>query len=679
MKKLLILLGILLLVGTASAVTWTSASGCWTATDGAYSLVKWNATGTSTWITPGGVSSVEYLVVGGGGGGAGDNAGGGGAGGFKNGTGFAVSGGITVVVGSPGSGGSAARPSLGITNGTASNFSTIGVSGGGKGSAFNGGNGSTGASGGGGGANNVGLQYGGSNISGEGFPGGNGAVGATWGGGGGGGASQQGGLGTTSVGGRGGNGTASNITGTSTYYSGGGGGGSGTSAGVGGLGGGGNGGVGGTSGANATNETGGGGGGGSSTPTGAGGNGGSGVVIIKYLTPDIKPIPSFTKNSTGGVQPLSVQFNDTSVTSITNWSWNFGEGNTSTIQNATNTFYNGNHYVTLNVTNASGSSSTPAFAWINVSASGGLSGWNRQDIMMDQIYTFTLNVKDSVSLSGIPGATVATSNGDNTTTSVLGVATISTNYTALVVQVGATGYLSRTISYVVDRDRTETIYLTRETISTQSQNVWWTPHMVQITIMDNFGQRLTDVSISAKYNSSSMPTEWLTQLYGIQATPAADMINSAISLNGTTGSDGTLTTTMLGSLKYDILLNSVAYGLTNYHVSVYPSDPMLNIYVATAASAFITDASGSLYTALNGTRVYFTEPDIYNVSMCINYVDTKGLTTSVNESWYYANNNTMIFSQVLVSPGTTANLTCITLPNVRGTQVYWGWNASRSV
>jgi hypothetical protein len=197
--------------------------------------------------------------------------------------------------------------------------------------------------------------------------------------------------------------------------------------------------------------------------------------------------------------------------------------------------------------------------------------------------------------------------------------------------------------------------------------------------MDNFGQRLTDVSISAKYNESSMPTQWLTQLYGIQNTPAADMINSAISLNGTTGSDGTLTTTMLGSLKYDILLNSAAYGLTNYHVSVYPSDPMLNIYVATAASAFITDASGSLYTALNGTRVYFTEPDIYNVSMCINYVDNTGLTTNVNETWYFANNNTQFHSVQLVNPGTTMNTSCYTLPNIRGTQVWWGYNFTRSV
>ena len=62
MKKLLILLGILLLVGTASAVTWTSASGCWTATDGSYSLVMWNATGSTTWLAPAGVASVEFRI-----------------------------------------------------------------------------------------------------------------------------------------------------------------------------------------------------------------------------------------------------------------------------------------------------------------------------------------------------------------------------------------------------------------------------------------------------------------------------------------------------------------------------------------------------------------------------------------------------------------------------------------
>ena len=295
---------------------------------------------------------------------------------------------------------------------------------------------------------------------------------------------------------------------------------------------------------------------------------------------------------------------------------------------------------------------------------------------MSQQFVLTLTIKDAVTLLPIPVCTVTDTAGNNQTTST-GVFTQSYPYSAVTVYVTSQGYASQAASYIMDSNKAATMYLTKATSNTQ--NTWWTPHTVQITLMDNYGQRLPDVSISANYNQSAMPVQWVAELYGIQSTPAADMVNSAISLNGTTGSDGTLTTTMLGSLKYDILLNSATYGLTNYHVSAYPSDPMLNIYVATTASALITNASNSLYTALNGTRVYFTEPDLYNVTMCINYQDNNGLTTSVNETWQYSNNNTVIFNQVLSNPGTTANLSCYTMPNVKGTQVWWGYNSSRSV
>jgi hypothetical protein len=194
--------------------------------------------------------------------------------------------------------------------------------------------------------------------------------------------------------------------------------------------------------------------------------------------------------------------------------------------------------------------------------------------------------------------------------------------------------------------------------------------------MDNYGQRLPGVSINATYNQSSMPTTWITQMYGIQSGPSGDLINKTLSMGGVSGSDGTLTFTMLGSLKYDIYLNSATYGLTNYYVSAFPSDPMLNIYVATTASALITNMSNSVYTALNGTKVYMTEPDINNVSMCINFVDNTGTTTRVNETWLFANNNSVFFTSNLTNPGTTANLTCYTMKNTRGTQVWWGYNSS---
>ena len=213
--------------------------------------------------------------------------------------------------------------------------------------------------------------------------------------------------------------------------------------------------------------------------------------------------------------------------------------------------------------------------------------------------------------------------------------------------------------------------------SQNAQNTWWTPHTVQITLMDDYGARLPDVQLSAMYNESAMPTAWVSELYGIMAAPGADVVNKTLVLGGTTGSDGTLTTTMLGSLKYDIYLTSAQYGLNNYHVSAYPSDSMLNIYVTTSTAPLLIRNTNTTYTQMNGTRVYITEPDIYNVSMCINYIDTSGYTTSVNETWMYSN-TTLIYNQV-ITPGTTANLTCITLPNIRGTETWFGYNATRSV
>ena len=61
-------------------------------------------TATGEWVCPTGVTEVEWLIVGGGGGGS--DPGGGGAGGFRTGTGLAVTAGTTytVTIGGGGSG-----------------------------------------------------------------------------------------------------------------------------------------------------------------------------------------------------------------------------------------------------------------------------------------------------------------------------------------------------------------------------------------------------------------------------------------------------------------------------------------------------------------------------------------------------------------------------------------------
>ena len=258
-----------------------------------------NANGTgnesvaSNSVTPDSSITVRYLVVAGGGSGGGQMAGGAGAGGFRTATstnGFVLSTNYTVTVGA--GGGTSANYGQG-NQGSTSTFGTINASGGGYGNATNSPGGAGGSGGGGGGSYYGGGGAGGAGNQGsytpvEGYIGGNGHPTSRGGGSGGGG----GAAGANSTGGamNGAIGVASDITGTSTYYCGGGGSGDGGSGGgSGGTGGGGNGGNGDK---NATPNTGGGGGGYNDNNQGSGvfygGLGGSGVVILRY--PDTKTI-----------------------------------------------------------------------------------------------------------------------------------------------------------------------------------------------------------------------------------------------------------------------------------------------------------------------------------------------------------------------------------------------------
>jgi len=289
-------------------------------------IFKVTTTGTCQWFRPTPATSVEALIVGGGGAGGYDVAGGGGAGGLlyygsenpksPNGSALTLTQeSYTVTVGGGGSG-SSTTVSVSGSNGGDSSFSSYVAKGGGGGNSRNIlTTAATGGSGGGGGYANgtnssPGLN-GGSGTTNQGYAGGNGSTSADAGGGGGGASAagaNRGGGSTTGAEGKGGDGLQYSITGTATYYAGGGGGGSYNSVGgKGGLGGGGHGGNGtlslctgsfsytGWSDCGATEVTGrqgksgvanSGGGGGGSGNEGVSqypGDGGSGVVILRFL------------------------------------------------------------------------------------------------------------------------------------------------------------------------------------------------------------------------------------------------------------------------------------------------------------------------------------------------------------------------------------------------------------
>jgi hypothetical protein len=242
----------------------------------------------------------EILVIGGGGSGSTGNggSGGGGAGGLVYSSSYALSKTALITIGN---GAQSASVNATGFNGEDTVFGNITAFGGGAGKGWTAGQGGNGGSGGGGGSG-TGYASGGGistqtsplGATGYGNIGGTGLSGSgPYSGGGGGGAGAAGGNGTanTSVA-NGGIGRQYSITGTATYYAGGGGSGTEegnfTSSGLGGLGGGGRGGYLNTVGVSGTANTGGGGGGGGYPQASyASGAGGSGVVIIAY--PDTFP------------------------------------------------------------------------------------------------------------------------------------------------------------------------------------------------------------------------------------------------------------------------------------------------------------------------------------------------------------------------------------------------------
>ena len=222
-------------------------------------------------------TSVEYLVVAGGGAGGTSYGGGGGAGGYKTASGYSISPGTyTVTIGAGGVGSSTYNEA---TSGSNSIFDTITSTGGGHGGTF-GYNGAAGGSGGG--APYSSFVGGAASPAGQGNAGGNSDPSQNAGGGGGG-AGQVGYNGNGIYPGQGGDGLQSSISGTATYYAGGGGAWRRSNTSAGGLGGGGGSGYS-TDGVAGTTNTGGGGGSTSGADVGiySSGNGGSGIVIISY-------------------------------------------------------------------------------------------------------------------------------------------------------------------------------------------------------------------------------------------------------------------------------------------------------------------------------------------------------------------------------------------------------------
>jgi len=402
-------------------------------------------------------------------------------------------------------------------------------------------------------------------------------------------------------------------------------------------------------------------------------------TLLNYSL-DVTP-PTVTANFTGtplvGVPGTAVTFTDsTNGSGISAWTynWSFGDGVVNTTANPVHTYSaNGVYDVNLTVYNASvGYSSKVRSGYITISDSGGLSGWNRQDILMDQIYSLTLRIKDTSTHNGIPSAAIQLSNGDNTTTDMFGVATFSMNYSAVVVSVGATGYYSRTISYVVDRDRTETIYLTEVAESPNSQsnlNLLY-PHEVRIIAIDSNGGRLSNVVVSTvMLNTTTYGTNWWQYLYGISAS-ATPMENTT--MYGNTDAYGSIVFPMISSSLYRISFSQPSTGVSKT-LDLYPDQMAYTFVLATTATAAIANSADYINQTLT---VLEASPLIY---LNMTYSDSGHTTSDITFYVKYANQtpaNTQTFPSVAGSNQTVNTSYAVT--NIKGDAYVWGFAANNT-
>lgn len=102
---------------------------------------------------------------------------------------------------------------------------------------------------------------------------------------------------------------------------------------------------------------------------------------------------SFNENQTTGLEPLAVQFTDTSTDQPTKWSWNFGDRGTSTLQNPVHTYTASGIYT------------------VNLSATNGFDGWKSSPSILITVYSLPQVSFTASPTSGTPGTSVIFTDG----------------------------------------------------------------------------------------------------------------------------------------------------------------------------------------------------------------------------------------------------------------------------
>ncbi len=220
------------------------------------------------------------------------------------------------------------------------------------------------------------------------------------------------------------------------------------------------------------------------------------------------------------------------------------------------------------------------------------------------------------------------------------------------------------------------------TISTSQANTWYSPHQVSFKIVDMNGQSMNNVIVNATAYESTLPggitgaVNSLISNFGISQAAAQTMVDTAVHMNGTTDDGGKLTFTMMGSLKYLVIVTDASGA--SYSLSIYPID---NYYTMTVNEQILQSPTqvNNTYSNIANTSLTFSEPNTSYMTMGVDYTDLSGYTNYIQFYILNKNNNTIMYNVNRSVVGVTRVLINQTFLNSRGDQYTYWYDAHRTV
>lgn len=237
-------------------------------------------------------------------------------------------------------------------------------------------------------------------------------------------------------------------------------------------------------------------------------------------------------------------------------------------------------------------------------------------------YLLTVTVKDADTLANIQNATIALSDGQESTANP---ATFNGDYGPYTISAAAGGYYPVTQSAYLDKPgiTTATILLTahpEQTPAPEYPN--YPPHNVKFTIQTLLGTPIPGVTVTAQGIQQTPSTNIIERLLGINMTSTP--INSE-AMTGTTDTNGEINFMMVEAVKYRISLYKP--DSVDQTLEIYPKEDTYPIIISTAGGPLLPDAGDPLRSILVNVTTS-TEGDTGHIH--VDYNDTTHKTTGLS-------------------------------------------------